>query len=89
MLSGTVAATTLSEAQMPKHQHAPMNQSSFIVEGVGASANISTSGGSYIRGEWTDDRGGSTSHTHTISVSTNKENSLPSFYVLSFIMRLS
>ena len=42
-----------------------------------------------LDGQLTDSAGGSQSHTHGLSGTSNNATSLPLFYALSFIMRLS
>ena len=83
-ISGTVGATTLSEAQMPSHKH-PF--SAFIsgrqywmeegyISGAGSSNTSAT--------------GGSQAHTHSLSdTSTTEEALLPPYYSLSYIIRIS
>lgn len=88
-VSGTVGATTLVESQMPRHFHpigvsskfnyAPGNHDRYRASGDIAK-NSTTS---------TDYTGGSQSHTHDFTGSTAQGNTLPPFYSLSYIIRIS
>ena len=80
-LSGTVGATTLTEAQLASHKH--------TVRGTG---NVSGGFGGGGTGIWeatatTSAVGGSQPHTHALSGQSGSANSLPPYYALSYIMR--
>lgn len=80
-LSGTVGATTLTEAQLASHKH--------TVRGTGNASGGFGGGGTGI---WeatatTSAVGGSQPHTHTLDGASGEASSLPPYYVLSFIMR--
>ena len=77
-LSGTVGATTLTEAQMPSHTH------TFGIGTYGSSAEAKGNTSSKQR---TDATGGSQAHTHDLTGASGEASSLPPYYVLSFIMR--
>ena len=82
-LSGTVEATTLTESQMPRHKH------TFTSGGWETQGGANATEGSF---DWTADTsfaGGSQSHTHALDGSTGSTDSLPPYYVLSLIMRIS
>lgn len=88
-ISGTVGATTLTEAQMPSHAHLPSNRSTFVTEGgVGeAQINASPQYKTYSICKWTDTTGESASHTHALSGTSGAADSLPPYYALAYIMR--
>ena len=88
-ISGTVGNTTLTEAQMPSHAHRPSNISTFITEGGNGEAEINASPQyrAYSICKWTATTGESASHTHSLSGTSGKTNSLPPYYAGSFIMR--
>lgn len=85
-LSGTVGATTLTEAQMPSHTHpaktcAPQNaiNGGFLTDGPG----------NYLaeRGAVTLPTGSSQPHTHALDGTSGDASSLPPYYALALIMR--
>ena len=80
-ISGTVGATTLTISQMPSHSH------SFS---KGTYGNIAEARGSANDGkQWTDNTGGSGSHTHSMSnVSSTSSSNLPPYYALSYIIKI-
>ena len=88
-VSGTVAATTLSEAQMPSHKHKSANEDTFVSGGGNGEANIlaGPSYRSYTLQHTTNAVGGSYSHAHSINTSTTSSSNMQPFYALSFIMR--
>ena len=90
-LSGTVGETTLTEAQMPSHAHLPSNRSTFVTEGGNGEAQINASSQykTYSICKWTDTTGESASHTHALDGASGEASSLPPYYALSYIMRLS
>ena len=77
-LSGTVGATTLTEAQMPSHTH------TFGIGTYGSSAEAKGNTSSKQR---TDATGGSQAHTHTLEGTSDEVANIPPYYALSFIMR--
>ena len=77
-LSGTVGATTLTEAQMPSHTH------TFGIGTYGSSAEAKGNTSSKQR---TDATGGSQAHTHTLEGASDEVSNIPPYYALSFIMR--
>ena len=77
-LSGTVGATTLTEAQMPSHTH------TFGIGTYGSSAEAKGNTSSKQR---TDATGGSQAHTHTLEGASDEVANIPPYYALSFIMR--
>ena len=79
-VSGTVGATTLTEAQMPSHTH------TFGIGTYGSSAEAKGNTSSKQR---TDATGGSQAHTHSLSGASEEASGLPPYYVLAFIMRIA
>lgn len=87
-LSGTVGETTLTEAQMPAHDHAPQGATSYllrdgsglVLQGGSSGTRVNYSGAFTVNG-------GSQPHTHTLSGATGGANSLPPYYALAWIMR--
>lgn len=79
-MSGTVGETTLTVEQMPSHTH------KFSKGTYGSNAEAT---GNSSSKQTTDATGGSQSHTHTLDGSSGSANSLPPYYALSYIMRLS
>ena len=77
-MSGTVGATTLTEAQMPSHTH------TFGIGTYGSSAEAKGNTSSKQR---TDATGGSQAHTHTLEGASDEVANIPPYYALSFIMR--
>lgn len=78
-LSGTVGATTLTEAQMPSHSH----RMGTNVGTAGTNAYAATSGNITS----TQSTGGSQPHTHALTGASRKASSLPPYYTLAYIMR--
>ena len=79
-LSGTVGATTLTEAQMPSHTH------TFGIGTYGSSAEAKGNTSSKQR---TDATGGSQAHTHSLSgVSSEAAGSLPPYYAGHYVIRV-
>ena len=77
-----MGATTLTEAQMPKHTHTTPH------------ANASVGNGGYVGGgsagliNWpTGPTGSSQPHTHTLDGAFGETSSLPPYYTLAYIMR--
>ena len=86
-LSGTVGATTLTVEQIAKHQH----QTYYLAnDGGGGSAWNVGEAGNFTGRVNTTSVGGSQSHTHNLSGGkSGNASSLPPYYALAFIMRLS
>ena len=82
-LSGTVGATTLTVEQMPSHRHSYTRYSSKGGEGRSYEQWYADST------QNTGATGGSQSHTHTLDGASGSVNSLPPYYALSYIMRVS
>ena len=88
-VSGTVGATTLSTNQMPSHTHGASlgglyissdeSPSSASIAGAGSNRSIPADPTVYSVG-------GSSSHTHTASLSGTGSN-MPPYYALCFIMK--
>ena len=89
-LSGTVGEWTLTEAQMPSHGHTTDTPGTVNGYGGGSPYNGEAWGEYGIRDGWaTGGAGGSQSHTHSFIGSASDQSSMPPFYALSYIMRLS
>jgi hypothetical protein len=70
--NGSVGATTLTEAQMPSHNHAPSGYTYFVAANFGSSGPNFGSEGSYIGPYFptvTTSTGGGGSHDHSFSTS--------------------
>lgn len=89
-LSGTVGDTTLTAAQMPEHKHkdADLWGSSGYKKTI-RYMNCDIDTGKSSPDRYTDTAGGSQAHTHSLSGSSGSANSLPPYYALAYIMRLS
>ena len=83
-LSGTVGATTLSVNQIASHGH-QIRSGDFEqgYEGITCKDSFNHQNSNLV-----SNAGGSQSHTHSYSGSTNSSNNLPPFYALSYIMRI-
>ena len=89
-LSGTVGATTLTAAQMPDHKHKDADlwaSSGYSKSNRYMNCDINTGKSSPDR--YTDTAGGSQAHTHALSGESGSANSLPPYYALAMIMRIS
>ena len=81
-LSGTVGATTLSEAQMPWHVHYGVERSG------GNNWHHTNEGAAYFTSySQTDAAGGNQPHTHSMTGTVSAANNLPPYYALAWIMR--
>ena len=89
LISGTVEATTLTEEQMPRHVHAIGVTSSFYYASYNVDRFTTSNSRSTDTTPSTDYTGGSLSHDHSFSASTNNANILPLFYSLSYIIRVA
>ena len=74
--------TTLTEEQMPTHTH-----DFTVVSDTGADIAHGNSIDRHKRA--TSATGGSQSHAHDFTSSTDSANSLPPYYVLSLIVKIS
>lgn len=88
-MSGTVGKTTLTEAQMPSHEHLPSNKTNFVTGGGNGEADICSGPQfeSYSTCRWTDTAGKSASHTHALDGASGEASGLPPYYALAYIMR--
>ena len=84
-LSGTVGATTLTEAQLASHRHNIKTFAGLI--GAAAPNQVWEATGNTIR--ITENTGGSQPHTHTLDGASGEANNLPPYYALSYIMRIA
>ena len=75
---------------MPEHEHkdADLWASSGYKKNI-RYMNCDIDTGKSSRDRYTDTAGGSQAHTHSLSGSSGSANSLPPYYVLAYIMRLS
>lgn len=82
-LSGTVGETTLSEAQLASHSHGYI---AFSTQRPNDAAP-----GKYVGStpRQSDATGGSQPHTHSLSGASEEASSLPLYYALAYIMRIS
>ena len=80
-ISGTVGATTLTEAQMPRHSHRMGSNAGT----AGSNAYVATAGSITS----TQSTGGSQPHTHDLTGASGEADSLPPYYALAYIMRTS
>lgn len=78
-ISGTVGATTLTEAQMPRHSHRMGSNAGT----AGSNAYVATAGSITS----TQSTGGNQPHTHSLSGASEEASSLPPYYTLAYIMR--
>ena len=84
-LSGTVDAHTLTEGELAEHVHranlvVPVSGQGFQGTSSAATGNAATD---------TDPTGGSQGHAHMFSGHTGNANSLPPYYSVALIMRIS
>ena len=83
-LSGSVGATTLSEAQFAAHTH-PGG-----VASIASSGGFTTSTRDIVKLEGAIGyTGGSQPHTHSLSGASGQASSLPPYYALAYIMRVA
>ena len=84
-LSGTVGETTLTVEQLAVHKHklTPADYS------AAAGARVAESNGPIDASCYTNDAGGSQPHTHSLSGESGEVSSLPPYYSLAYIMRIS
>lgn len=83
-LSGTVGATTLSVGQLAAHNHAT-SRGNYTGDNRPYYQGAGTLQGSIS----TYNAGNSESHTHALTASTAAAGSLPPYYALALIMRIS
>lgn len=88
--SGTTESVTLTEEQIPKHSHS-VDGGQFVVGGPnGTDAQIVSPGGhAYKNYGYTSPIGNSQPHAHPLAGSVGNNSSLPPFYSLALIMRIS
>ena len=91
-VSGTVGATTLTEAQLAAHGHAATLRAGYYsnVSDVEGPLPFGTGaiGYSSKTSEETNNAGTSASHVHSLSgVKSGSASSLPPYYALAYIMR--
>ena len=88
-VSGTVGSTTLTVKQMPTHNHKNADQSG----GYGSNSNQRFLTKDIVNNafgpSFSDNTGGSQSHTHTLDGASGEANGLPPYYALSYIMRIA
>ena len=84
-LSGTVGDTTLTEAQVAKHRHSMSMGDGNNFTNIRVQARDNPERGT----NYTGYTGGSQPHTHTLDGASGSANSLPPYYALSYIMRVS
>lgn len=88
-LTGTVGSTTLTVEQMPTHNHKNADQSG----GYGSNSNQRFLTKDIVNNafgpSFSDNTGGSQSHTHTLDGASGEANGLPPYYALSYIMRIA
>ena len=86
-VSGTVGATTLTEAQLAAHGHATANDKGLLTNGAENRFNLGTAFG-FADNEHLATSGSSQSHSHAFSgIKSGSASSLPPYYALAFIMR--
>lgn len=85
-LSGTVGATTLSEAQLAAHTH------STTAALCGAEGQYRYGANNQLVNNlaiWATYTGASQSHTHPLSGASGQASTLPPYYALAYIMRVA
>ena len=85
-LSGTVGATTLTTAQMPRHAH---QQSFSNGWGEGADGSIRMHVSSGPGSTSTQPAGQGQSHSHSLATDTDAASNMPPYYALALIMRIA
>ena len=83
-LSGTVGETTLSIGQMPSHTH---TWGHYHEDGDNNFSLFNDDRGNTYHQLNTGSAGGSQAHAHNLTGTSGAANSLPPYYVLSYIMR--
>lgn len=83
-LSGTVGATTLSVAQMPRHAH---QQSFSNGWGEGADGSIRMHVSSGPGSTSTQPAGQGQSHSHSLAADADAASNMPPYYAATYIMR--
>lgn len=92
-ISGTVGATTLTEAQMPGHGHTAQLRSGYwdnfgnLPEGLPYGSGVT--GWTTRTSEISHNTGSSQAHTHGLTASTGSGNSLSPYYALAYIIRIT
>ena len=86
-LSGSVGATTLTEAQIASHLHDNWYyEVGGFTSGQGGAVKRD---GMYPRDWYTQPAGGSQPHTHPLSGASGQASTLPPYYALAYIMRVA
>lgn len=85
-VSGTVGATTLTTAQMPRHAH---QQSFSNGWGEGADGSIRMHVSSGPGSTSTQPAGQGQSHSHSLATDTDAASNMPPYYALALIMRIA
>ena len=85
-LTGTVGETTLSEAQLARHEHVyPYYIHSGVITGSASILNANDTGTGTAASSKSGD---SQSHTHSLTgIKSGSASSLPPYYALAYIMR--
>ena len=84
-LSGTVGETTLTVAQLARHEHVyPYYIHSGVTSGSASILNANDTGTGTAASSKSGD---SQSHTHALSGASGEANGLPPYYALAYIMR--
>lgn len=83
-VSGTVGATTLTEAQLASHNHP-----GILMNGSGWGHGIGVINNEVYFLDAVGITGSSQSHIHTMTASSGASASLPPYYALAYIMRVS
>lgn len=86
-LSGTVGATTLTVEQLPTHNHKNADQSGGYGSNPSKRYLTKDIASNAFGPSFSDNTGGSKSHTHTLSGASGEASGLPPYYALSYIMR--
>ena len=88
-VSGTVGSTTLTVEQLPTHNHKNADQSGGYGSNPSKRYLTKDIASNAFGPSFSDNTGGSKSHTHSLAGSSGSANSLPPYYALSYIMRTS
>lgn len=88
-VSGTTEPTTLTVEQTAAHAHESLDGGDFMVYGANGSRDFGNITDSLHGDDTTAFAGGSQPHAHTLTGSVGSADSLPPYYSLSLIMRVS
>lgn len=85
-VSGTVGATTLSQAQMPSHTHQSWaGRSTSTAAGIA----VTPAGQNHYISDGIGNTGGNGSHTHSLAnAATGQASSMPPYYALSYFVKI-